>query len=169
MIWHLVAAVFAALGAAGIALLLRLASGKRLPRWIIPVFAGLGMLGYQIHFEYTWHEHKRQQLPATAEIIGSEQTRMLWRPWTYAFPLTVAFSVIDRDSLTPRTVNDQPLVEFMLYRFEREYIERLHHQRYLMNCATAELVPLTPENRPDIEALRVMSREATLYRAVCVG
>ncbi|WP_111655694.1 hypothetical protein [Isoalcanivorax indicus] len=168
MIWHLVAAIFAALGAAGIALVLRMISGKRLPRWIIPVFAGLGMLAYQIHFEYTWFEHKRQQLPATADIISSEQESMLWRPWTYAFPMTVAFSVIDRDSIVSRTVNDQPLVEFIFYRFEREYIERLNHQRYLMNCATAELVPLASENRPDTEALQVISRSSALYRTVCV-
>ena len=37
MIWHLIAAIFAGLGAAGLGLLLRTLSGKRLPRWIVPV------------------------------------------------------------------------------------------------------------------------------------
>ena len=167
MIWHLIAAIFAALGAAGIALLLRLASGKRLPRWIIPVFAGLGMLGYQIHFEYTWFEHKRLQLPATAEVVSSEQRSMLWRPWTHIFPMTVAFNVIDHDRLTTRQINGQTLAEFILYRFEREYVEQVSAQPYLMNCATAELVPLASENRPDTEALRTLSRSSPLYRTVC--
>ncbi|MBZ2190195.1 hypothetical protein K8B33_13885 [Alcanivorax sp. JB21] len=169
MIWHLIAAIFAALGAAGIALLLRLASGKRLPRWIIPVFAGLGMLGYQIHFEYTWFEHKRQQLPVTAEVISAEERSMLWRPWTQFFPMTVAFNVIDHEHLVTRQVNSQTLVEFVLYRFEREYVEQVSAQPYLMNCHTAELVPLASENRPHTEALRTMARTSPLYRAVCAG
>lgn len=169
MIWHLIAALFAALGAAGIALLLRLASGKRLPRWIVPVFAGLGMLAYQIHFEYTWFEHKRQQLPASAEVISSEQRSMLWRPWTQLFPMTVVFSVIDHDRIVTKQVENQQLVEFVLYRFEREYIEQVYAQPYLMNCATAELVPLNSENRPHIEALQTMTRTSPLYRAVCAG
>lgn len=167
MIWHLVAALFAALGAAGIALLLRLASGKRLPRWIIPAFAGLGMLGYQIHFEYTWFEHKRQQLPATAEVVYTEQRSMLWRPWTQFFPMTIVFSVVDHDRIVTRQVNGESLAEFVLYRFEREYVEQVYAQAYLMNCTTAEMVPLTGENRPHTEALQTVTRTSPLYRAVC--
>ena len=57
MIWHLVATFSAGLGAAGIAFLLRSLSKQKLPKWIIPAFAGIGMLGYQIYFEYNWFAH----------------------------------------------------------------------------------------------------------------
>ncbi|MHB1371312.1 MAG: hypothetical protein ACYCW7_14085, partial [Pseudomonadaceae bacterium] len=63
MFWHLIAAVAAALAGAGIALVLRSLSGKRLPAWIIPVFAGLGMFGYTIYYEYTWFETSQARLP----------------------------------------------------------------------------------------------------------
>ncbi|MCE8016394.1 hypothetical protein HOP62_09970 [Halomonas sp. MCCC 1A17488] len=170
MIWHLIAAVFAGLGAAGIGLLLRTLSGKRLPRWIVPVFAGLGILGYQINHEYSWYEHKRDQLPATAQVVETEQDRMFWRPWTYAVPLTVGFSVVDHSSMERRQTDDHPLVEFILYRFEKDYVDRLEHQPYLMNCSSAELVPLINGSRqPQIDALRELDRESGLYRAVCAA
>ncbi|MGQ4878749.1 hypothetical protein ACOJCM_09280 [Billgrantia sp. LNSP4103-1] len=168
MIWHLIAAVFAGLGAAGIGLLLRLASGKRLPQWIIPVCGGLGMLGYQIHYEYNWYEHKRSQLPATAEVVDTRQDSMPWRPWTYLFPMTVAFSLVDQNSMTPRQADDQQLVEFILYRFEKEYVDQLRHQPYLMNCTTAEMVPLTSGSRePRLDDLKQVKEESHLFDAVC--
>ncbi|MCC5883730.1 MAG: hypothetical protein JJU25_13965 [Halomonas sp.] len=168
MIWHLVAALFAALGAAGLGLILRLASGKRLPTWIIPVFAGLGMLGYQVHYEYSWLEHKQEQLPPTSRVVHTEQDSMLWRPWTYVVPLTVAFSVVDQNSMVPRQVDDQELVEFILYRFEKEYIDRLHHQPYLMNCTTSQMVPISEESRqPLTDGMRRVNEGSRLLEAVC--
>ena len=169
MIWHLIAAIFAGLGAAGIGLMLRLASGKRLPKWIIPVFAGLGMLGYQIHYEYSWFDHKRSQLPATTQVVDTRQDSMVWRPWTYFFPMTVSFSVVDQSSMVPAQGDDDAqLVEFILYRFEKEYVDQLHHQPYLMNCDAAEMVPLTSGSRqPRLEGLRPVEEDSRLFQAVC--
>ena len=109
MIWQLVAAATAGVGAAGIARLLRSLSGGRLPRWIIPACAGLGLLAYQISYEYGWYESKRQQLPESAAVVSTEKGRMVWRPWTYLYPLTTAFSVVDRDKLvTSRAAGGVP-------------------------------------------------------------
>jgi hypothetical protein len=168
MIWHLIAAVFAGLSAAGIGLLLRSLSGKRLPRWIIPVFAGLGMLGYQIYYEYSWFSHKQQQLPESAQVVSSEKGGAFWRPWTYVFPMTTAFSVVDRNNLVPRQANDHQLVEFMLYRFEKHYVDQVTHQAYLMNCTTQEKLPLIGEaRRPRFSELRRIDASAPLFQAVC--
>ncbi|MBB3230268.1 hypothetical protein [Halomonas stenophila] len=168
MIWHLIAAAFAGLGAAGIGLLLRMLSRQRLPRWIVPVCAGLGMLGYQINHEYAWFEHKRAQLPASTRLVSTEQTPVLWRPWTYLVPLTSGFTVVDRDNLVRSRTNDQPLVEFILYRFEMANADRVQHQAYLLNCSARELVPLADEpRRPRTEALRRLAAGDPLLQAVC--
>ncbi|WP_110686133.1 hypothetical protein [Salinicola aestuarinus] len=168
MIWHWVAAASAALGAAGIALLLRALSGRRLPRWMIPAFAGLGLLAYQIHYEYDWYDNKRQQLPESAQVVSTEQSRMLWRPWTYRYPLTTAFSVVDRDTLRESRANGDRLVEFILYRFERQYRDVLTHQAYLMNCSAGERVPLIgARRRPDLDRLRQLEENDPQRQAVC--
>lgn len=168
MIWHLIAALFAALAAAGIAALLRTLSGKRLPRWIIPVFAGLGMLGYQIQHEYSWFSHKQQLLPASAEVVDTRQAAMFWRPWTYLVPMTTSFRVVDRDSRVVSETDGQRLVEFILYRFDKEYVDRISHQPFLLNCTTRELVPLGEESRePQTERLRRLGEEDPLLTTVC--
>ncbi|MDW5378533.1 hypothetical protein R6258_16560 [Halomonas sp. HP20-15] len=168
MIWHLVAAAFAGLGAAGVALLLRLLSGKRLPRWIVPVCAGLGMLAYQINYEYAWYDYKVQQLPESAQVVSTEKSQMLWRPWTYLYPLTTAFSVVDRDNLVASRANGERLVEFILYRFERQYRDLLTHRAYLVNCTTREMVPLVGDNhQPDVGRLQRLTSDDPLLEAAC--
>ncbi|WP_299236978.1 hypothetical protein [uncultured Halomonas sp.] len=168
MIWHLIAAIFAGLGAAGIGLLLRTLSGKRLPRWIIPVLGGLGMLGYQINVEYNWYEHKRSLLPDTARIVQVQEEPMFWRPWTYLFPMTTAFSVVDEQGMTTREQAGKKHVEFLLYRFEKQLQDSVSHQTWLMNCATRETLPLEgEERRPRLDAMRRLTSEAPLYRVVC--
>lgn len=170
MIWHLIAAVFAGLGAAGIGLLLRMASGKRLPIWIIPVFGGLGMLGYQIHYEYSWFSHKQAQLPDSASVVEVEHGSMFWRPWTYPFPMANAFSVVDSDSMRVRDADGERLVEYIRYRFEKQHVDLVTHQAWLMNCTTRETLPLAgEERRPRFKAMRELDAEDPVYRAVCEG
>lgn len=170
MIWQLIATVFAGLGAAGIALTLRLLSGKRLPRLIVPAFAGLGMLAYQINYEYAWYGHKKQQLPESAQVISTEKSQAFWRPWTHLFPLTTAFSVVDRDNLLTDQVDGERLVEFIRYRFEKGYPDRVTHQAHLINCATREMVPLMGEGRqPRLAALQRIDADGPLFQAVCSG
>lgn len=167
MIWHLIAAIFSGLAAAGIGLTLRTLSAKRLPKWIVPAFGGLGMLSYQVYTEYTWFEHKQAQLPASAEVVSSQTSSALWRPWTFAFPIIREFTVIDRDNVrvnegTPR------VVEFVLYHFERHHTDIVKPQAYVLNCGSRELVPLANENgEPDIEAMQTLRRESGLYTALC--
>ncbi|QTF93556.1 hypothetical protein [Halomonas sp. BM-2019] len=168
MIWHLIAAIFAALAAAGIALVLRAASGKRLPRWIIPVFAGLGMLGYQIHYEYSWFSHKQAQLPESATVVDVERGAAFWRPWTLVFPMNTAFSVVDRNSMAVREVNGERVVEYIRYRFEKQHVDLVTHQAWLMRCESRETLPLVgEERRPRFDAMRAIDEGDALYRAVC--
>lgn len=168
MIWHLIAAIFAGLGAAGLGLLLRTLSGKRLPRWVVPVCAGLGMLGYQVQHEYGWFDHKRQQLPDSARVVSTTQEPALWRPWTYLLPMTTAFTVVDRDDVAVETVDGQRLAEFILYRFTSGAAQRVIHQAQLLNCDNRELVPLSEEQRrPQADELRRLEGSDPLYREVC--
>ena len=168
MIWHLIAAVFAGLGAAGVGLILRQLSGKRLPRWIVPALGGLGIIGYQIHYEYTWFDYKQAQLPASAQVVSTETDQMIWRPWTYVVPLTTAFSVIDRSNLVIQEADEDRLAEFILYRFERQHTDTVSHQAYLLNCTAQEMVPLAEEtSQPRYTQLRRIETSAPLFQTIC--
>ncbi|SDT92872.1 hypothetical protein SAMN05216296_0648 [Pseudomonas pohangensis] len=167
MLWTLIAIGIAGLGAAGIAMLLRKLTRNRLPKWIIPAFGGLGMLGYQIYYEYNWFEHQLQRQPAEAVLVASETGEVLWRPWTFFRPMTTAFTVLDKKSLQREEASGQTVVAFNLYRFEKQHIDQVSHQSYLLNCTTAELLPLDPQQKPLLEQIRRIERTETLYLQVC--
>ncbi|CAO1667749.1 hypothetical protein NYA30BAC_03479 [Halomonas sp. NYA30] len=168
MIWHLIAAVFAGLAAAGIGLILRTLSGKRLPKWIVPVFGGLGMLGYQIHVEYSWFEHKQAQLPETATLISSDTGTAVWRPWTFAIPMTTKFSVVDSENIRLFEQDGVRLAEFILYQFERHHTDILITQPFLLNCESRELVPLEEATRePILSEIRTLRETSPLLSNVC--
>lgn len=167
MLWTLLAIVVAGLGAAGIAMLLRKLSGNRLPKWIIPAFGGLGMLSYQIYYEYSWFEHQLQRQPAESVLVSSETGEVFWRPWTFFWPMTTAFTVFDSKSLLREQASGGSVVAFNLYRFEKQHVDRVSHQPHVLNCTTAELLPLDAQKKPLLAQMKRIERDALLYLHAC--
>ncbi|HAB91828.1 MAG: hypothetical protein KAY87_03330 [Thiopseudomonas sp.] len=167
MIWHLVATFSAGLGAAGIAFLLRSISRQKLPKWIIPGFAGLGMLGYQIYFEYNWFDHQSSRQPEGSVVTSSQQGEVFWRPWTFFYPMTTVFTVVDTNNLQVRNLDGLTLVEFIEYRFEKKYIDVVTHQRYVMNCTEAQRIAVSDEQQVLSKQPQLVERDSPLFVAVC--
>ncbi len=118
MFVELIATILAGVGGAGVALLLNKISGKRLPRWITPVFAGLAMLGVTISNEYSWYGRTSGSLPEGLVVAETVENKALYRPWTYAFPYVDRFVAIDQ--VNTRTHENHPgLVLADLYFFGR--------------------------------------------------
>lgn len=167
MLWTVIAIAVSGLGAAGIALILRHLSGNRLPKWLIPVFAGAGMLAYQISWEYSWYEHQSARQPEGAVVVATEQNPEVWRPWTYHFPMTNAFTVLDTVNINKRSVNDETIAEMVLYRFEKQHVDRVTAQAYVLNCTRRELIPMQGPGQLRLQHLRTLELNDPLYRRVC--
>jgi len=167
MLWTLIAIGISGLGAAGIAMLLRKLTRNRLPKWIIPAFGGLGMLAYQIYYEYSWFEHQLLRQPAESVLVASETGEVLWRPWTYYWPMTTAFTVLDSKSLQRPDASGSSVVAFNLYRFEKQHIDQVSHQPHLLNCTTAELLPLDAQGKPLLKQMKDIDRTEVLYLRAC--
>lgn len=168
MFWTFVATVFCGLGAAGIALGIRAVTRNHAPKWIIPVFAGLGMLGYLIHGEYTWYDQKKTQLPEEAVIVDTENDGILWRPWTFVFPYVTAFSTVDIKSISQDT-NNPNIVRFTLYRFEQKVTDAISHRVHILNCQSRELVPLGSDGTPRVDNMKKLDGSDRLLKAVCTS
>ncbi|MCH8500227.1 MAG: hypothetical protein LAT63_17280 [Marinobacter sp.] len=166
MFWNLVATLFAGLGAAGIALAIRSLSRKRAPKWMIPVFAAIGMLSYQIYNEYTWFDHKQTLLPPEAIVIATEERRIAWRPWSYLVPQVTSFTVLDTQSIR-RELPQEDVAQFYLYRFERNYADVVTSQVYLLHCSRQELLPLGNDGEPKVDRLRQLSPDTPLFNQIC--
>ncbi|HHX34882.1 MAG TPA: hypothetical protein GX719_06375 [Gammaproteobacteria bacterium] len=167
MIWHLIATFSAGLGAAGFALLLRSLSRQKLPKWIIPACAGIGMLGYQIYFEYNWFAHQTSRQPEGTVVTSSQQSEVFWRPWTYIYPMTTVFTVVDTKNLKVRKVEGLTLVEFIEYRFEKKYIDVVTHQGYVLNCTEAQIIAISDEHQLISKQPQPVDRTSRLFSAVC--
>lgn len=168
MIWHLIAVVFAGLGAAGIALIIRNLSRKRAPKWLVPVFAGIGMLGYQVNFEYNWFTHKQQQLPASAQVIDSEKNTVFWRPWTFFVPMTTAFTLIDSESIAISQNNDNKIADYLTYRFEKQHIDLVTYQRFLLNCETGERIEISDTGNANLATKTDLDSSSDEYKQLCL-
>lgn len=99
MFIELIATVFAGLAVAGVAMFFNKISGGRLPRWIVPVAAGLGMIATTISNEYGWYGRTAASLPAGLKVAQTVEKQSFYRPWTYARPFVDRFVAVDSMSL----------------------------------------------------------------------
>lgn len=130
MIWELIATVFAGLGAAGIVLGLRVFF-RKMPKWLVPAGAGLGMLLFQIYSEYTWYGHTRSLLPQGTVVVAEIKETAPYKPWSYYKPQILRFVAVDTGKLL--AVNDDKnIIQANLYFFERRM--SAHTWPVLVDC-----------------------------------
>ncbi|MGP3697674.1 hypothetical protein [Rhodobacter sp. NSM] len=95
MVMDLLATLAAGAGLAGIAMLLRVLSRRRLPKWLVPIAAGAGMLLFSIWNEYSWYPRVTAALPPEVVVISAPEDRVGLRPWTMIFPVATRFMALD--------------------------------------------------------------------------
>lgn len=118
MFLELIATIFAGIACAGVAMLLNIITGRRLPKWFMPVAAGLGMIGMTISNEYTWFDRTAERLPEGVEIAVTVDEQGWLRPWTQVWPYTKRFAAVDVGTMrTNDALPDQRLAD--LYFFGR--------------------------------------------------
>lgn len=115
MLIEFVATIACGIGAAGIAMALRVISGKRVPGWAVPISAGVAMLGFTLWSEYTWFDRTTAALPESVAVVQSYTHKSSFRPWTYVVPMTDRFSAVDRAALRRNAnVEGQVMAELLL-------------------------------------------------------
>ena len=118
MFIELIATVFAGLACAGLAMALNMLTGRRLPRWVMPIAAGAGMLATTISNEYTWFARTAERLPPGVEVAVTVEERSWLRPWTRLRPYTKRFVAVDTGTArSHETLPDQRMAD--LYFFGR--------------------------------------------------
>lgn len=95
MFIELIATFFAGAAVAGLFMALNFSLGGRLPRWMTPLAAGLGMIAVTVWSEYTWYERTSASLPEGLVVTETHEAQQLYRPWTFAAPVTDRFMALD--------------------------------------------------------------------------
>lgn len=125
---------------AGVAMILRKLTGEALPRWLVPALAAAGMLGMSLWSEYSWYPRLQAGLPAGAKIAHVEETRAVWRPWTFAVPLVTSAVVVDTRR-TLRNPQDPDLALTQVLFFARW--QNTRDAMVTFDCANARRVDVT--------------------------
>jgi len=121
MLFEFIATITAAFGMAGVALIiahLSKLSGKRAPRWLVPLFAAIGIFGFQIHQEYNWYDQQVSQLPKGVNVVKTAESTEWFRPWSYIKPQVLRFIAADTGNASVQ-VDDPDMYLVNLYLFER--------------------------------------------------
>lgn len=101
MLLYFIATISAGFAAAGVVLLVNRLTGRRLPRWLTPVTAGLAMIVTATAYEYSWYRQTAAALPEGAVITYRQLSRSPLRPWSYVSPVINRFAAVEPDTATP--------------------------------------------------------------------
>ena len=91
MFWSLLTALIAGFAGAGIGLLLRSLTRKRLPKGVIPICAGLAMLAATVGTEYGWYPNVLRTMAPDTIVISERQQQTWYQPWTFIQPWVRGF------------------------------------------------------------------------------
>ena len=149
MIYEFIATITAGFGMAGIALIIRHLTkfaGKQAPKWLIPIFAGIGMLGFQIHQEYNWQQQQIDRLPEQVKVVKTVEGQVWYRPWSYLKPQVIRFMAVEAGKpiaagITPAT---EDIRRSNIYLFERRMSTKIIPQ--LVNCSQPAITVSPPKN-----------------------
>ncbi len=166
MFLELIATFAAGLGAAGVVLLLNMATRGRLPRWAMPVAAGAAMIGVGISNEYGWGGRTAAQLPEGVVVIETVTESDWYRPWSFVVPMTTRLAALDTASTrTNPAAPDLRLAD--LYLFARWRPAAMIPQ--LIDCAGASRADVTDAALADPAAADWRPANAALIDAACAA
>lgn len=169
MFWELLATVFAGFAGAGVALIARKVTRGRVPGSATLILAAVFMFAFSVMSEMNWYPRSVEQLPDTAVVIRTNESRAWYRPWTYLSPYVNRFIAVDTESTqTNPAAPDQRIVDVYL-------LERWQAARALkigVDCAIPAQAPLdTAELGADgtIEAASwdALDSDDPLFVAIC--
>jgi len=166
MFFELVATFAAGAVAAGLVLIAGHLSGGRLPRWAMPVAAGVAMLGYTVWSEYTWGPRTIASLPEGVEVLATVEESRVWKPWTYVIPQITRIMALDRAGV--QTNPEAPGILLAdLYFFERWTPPAKRPQ--LVNCAEGARADVSGAALadPSEATWRSMAENDPLSEALC--
>lgn len=135
MLFEFIATIAAGFGLAGVALIiihLSKLAGKRVPKWLIPLFGAIGIFGFQIHQEYDWFDQQVAKLPPSVTVVKKVEESTWFRPWSYLKPQTLRFMAADTENVRVQ-VNEPDIHLVNLYLFERR--RSVQQMPQVIDCA----------------------------------
>lgn len=140
MAFEFIAAIAAALGAAGLILMLNKLLGGRLPKWVVPAGAGLALVSVTITLEYGWYGRVASGLPEGVTVVWVNDRPQALRPWTMVVPMVTEVIAADGRQVAQHPAKAE-LRMLPIYRFARWQPTR--EAMMVVDCANDRHILLT--------------------------
>lgn len=116
MFIELISSFAAGFAGAGVIMILRHLTRGAVPRYMIPICAGLAMISFMVWSEYSWRDRMIGALPGDIVELRSHSEPSLLRPWTYLYPFATRFSAVDLASIRRHEATpDQMMINVFLF------------------------------------------------------
>ncbi|MBK5922330.1 hypothetical protein CCR90_00780 [Rhodovulum sulfidophilum] len=164
---ELIAIIVAGIGTGGLVLVVNRLTGRRLPRFAVPLAAALAMFAYALWSEYTWGTRTVASLPEGVVEVTHVDQAIPWKPWTLLAPVTTRVMAANRIGVQSRP--DAPEVRLV----ELYLLARWHSARTVMvliDCAAPARADATDAalTDPSVADWQPLGPADPLLRAVCV-
>lgn len=166
MLYEFIATIAAGFGMAGLALIITHLSklaGKRAPKWLIPLFAAIGIFSFQIHQEYNWYPQQVAQLPEGVTVVKTAASTEWFRPWTYVKPQILRFIAADSAHASAQ-INHPDIYLVNLYLFERRRSVQIVPQ--VIDCSVPARADYVLPEKNSTLTIKEHVQQTTAWRAL---
>lgn len=99
MLLTIVGAIVLAVASAGIVSMTFRVTGRRAPKGLLPLVAGVAMIGFMAWNENSWFSRTIADLPDSHVVVATGEFSNFIQPWTVVFPRINRFMVVDTGTI----------------------------------------------------------------------
>lgn len=171
MLLTFIGAIVLAIGCVGVVSLAFRAMGRKTPKGVLPLTAGVAMIAFIAYIENSWYSRIVADLPESHVVVATgEPFSNFIQPWTLIFPRINRFMLVD--TATVRVNQADPslrLAEVILVqRYARTIVTR-----QVIDCGNARRADMTDDialddaGLPQIENWQDIPADGELLGTVC--
>ncbi len=134
MLFVLIATFVAGIGAAGVVYAFGRLTGRKVPRYAMPVAAGITMFAFMLWNDYGWYARATAGLPDHVRVAQHFTYKSVFQPWTLFAPRADRYVAVDM-STTWRNKN-VPDIMFVDVLFVERY-QTPKRVLYAFDCANS--------------------------------
>lgn len=157
MLFILLGGLLVALSAAAIVTIPFRLTGRKTPKPLLPLSAGLALVVFVIWNDYSWYSRTAGELPERVSVVNSFTYSGALQPWTLVLPRVNRFTAIDTASI--RRNDDLP---------GHAMAEVLFVQRYQPTLSARQIFDCEGSRRADLTNATTFSDDGMPENAVWV-
>ncbi len=164
MIFHLISVFVTGIAAVGVVMIVFRLFGRKPPKFVYPIVAGLAMFGFNIYNEYAWYPTVKSGLPENIKVVKEFPTQAFYSPWSMFIPRIERFAAIDMSSIKRNEAHSGlVLAETLLVAKGQEPLRTYQ----LFDCKKARLTDLDEQGNPLKNGWVELDGDDTMLLAAC--